>query len=135
MSDLPRTVLCVDDDADDREMICYAINQIEPSFEVVHAKNGVEAIDYLIQAKSTQTLPCLVIMDINMPKMDGKQTLGEMKKDEQLSELPVVIFSTSDNPSDKLYCEQYGAELVTKPSSMASIKEEVKKLLHHCDPA
>src|SRR5919112_921682 len=102
MADLLRTVLCVDDDADDREVVCYTINEIDPSLQVVHAVNGVEAIEYLVKAKEDAALPCLVILDINMPKMDGKQTLAEIKKDKQLCELPIVIFSTSDNPIDRM---------------------------------
>jgi CheY-like chemotaxis protein len=135
MADSPRTVLCVDDDADDREIVCYTINEIDPSFSVVHAENGVEAIAYLAKAKVSDDLPCLVILDINMPKMDGKQTLAAMKKDEQLSGLPVVIFSTSDSPTDKLYCDLYGVEMVTKPSNLMGIKQEVKRLLHYCGDA
>jgi CheY-like chemotaxis protein len=127
-----RTVLCVDDDADDRELVCFTIGEIDPSLKVVHAEDGVEALDYLTKAKGEAALPCLVILDINMPKMDGKQTLSEIKKDEQLSILPVVVFSTSDSPIDKLYCERYGVELVTKPSSMHTMKGEVKRLLQPC---
>jgi CheY-like chemotaxis protein len=127
-----RTVLCVDDDADDREMVCFTIGEIDPSLEVVHACDGVEAIEYLAKAKDQDTLPCLVILDINMPRMDGKQTLSQIKKDDQLSTLPVVIFSTSNNPVDRLYCERFGVELITKPSTMHTMQDEVRRLLKPC---
>ena len=132
MSDTPRTVLCVDDDADDREVVCYTIQEIDPSLNIVHAENGVQAIAYLAKAKEEESLPCLVILDINMPKMDGKQTLAETKKDEQLKELPIVIFSTSNNVTDKIYCQHFGVELVTKPSNMHNLQREVKRLLQPC---
>ena len=132
MSSTTRTVLCVDDDADDREIVCSTIGEIDPSLTVIHAANGVEALDYLAKAKEEHSLPCLVILDINMPRMDGKQTLSEIKKDNQLSSLPVVVFSTSNNPGDKQYCERFGVELVTKPSSMHSMQNEVKRLLQPC---
>jgi DNA-binding response OmpR family regulator len=128
----PRIVLCVDDDADDRELVCFTINEIDPSFKVEHAENGLEAIEYLNNAKITDNLPCLLILDINMPKMDGKETLAKIKKDKHLEELPVVIFSTSDNPIDKIYCANYGVELVTKPSHLSGMRSEVKRLLRHC---
>jgi CheY-like chemotaxis protein len=127
-----RTVLCVDDDADDREMVCFTIGEIDPSLKVVHAEDGVEALHYLRKAKLEDKLPCLVILDINMPRMDGKQTLSEIKKDDQLSKVPVVVFSTSNSPADKLYCDRFGVELVTKPSTMHTMQDEVKQLLQPC---
>jgi CheY-like chemotaxis protein len=132
MSESPRIVLCVDDDADDRELVTNTIYEINPSVKVVHAVNGIEAIEYLSKAKISNDLPCLVILDINMPKMDGKQTLAKIKKDEQLSVLPVVILSTSSNSVDKLFCAHYGVELITKPSDLLSIHHEVKRLLQYC---
>jgi len=135
MSKSPRVVLCVDDDADDRELVCDTINEIDPSFVVVHAENGIKAIEYLSKVKVTDDLPCLVILDINMPKMDGKQTLAQIKKDEQLNELPIVIFSTSSNPLYKLYCADYGVELVTKPTNLSGMRNEIKGLLQYCGDA
>ena len=132
MSNFPRTVLCVDDDPEDREMVCYTIGEIDPTLKVAHAEDGVEAIHYLTQAKQKEALPCLVILDINMPRLDGKQTLAQIKQDEQLRELPVVVFSTSNSETDKLYCDRYGVELVTKPSTMHNMQQEVKRLLKHC---
>jgi len=132
MPDSPRTVLCVDDDADDRELVCYTINEIDPSFAVVHAENGIEAIEYLSKAKATDNLPCLVILDINMPKMDGKETLAKIKNDEHLNDLPVVIFSTSSNPVDKLYFADYGVDLITKPNNLSGMRNEIKVLLQYC---
>ncbi|HZH63575.1 MAG TPA: response regulator [Flavisolibacter sp.] len=132
MSPATKTVLCVDDDADDREIVCFTIGEIDASLKVVHAADGLEAITYLAKAKSEDALPCLVILDINMPRMDGKQALAEIKKDNQLSKLPVVIFSTSNNPTDTTYCKSYGVELITKPSTMHSMQHVVKRLLQPC---
>ena len=127
-----KTVLCVDDDEDDREIVCFTIGEIDASLQVVHAKDGLDALDYLTKAKQENTLPCLVILDINMPRMDGKQTLAAIKEDNYLSKVPVVVFSTSGNSDDKLYCDRYGTKLVTKPSSMHTMKDEVKRLLQPC---
>jgi len=132
MPELTRVVLCVEDDADDREMISNTIYEIDPSFKVVHAQNGIEAIEYLSKAKLSDDLPCLVILDLNMPKMDGRKTLAEIKKDEQLSVLPVVILSTSGNSIDKLYCTNYGVEFITKPTDLLGIHYEIKRLLQYC---
>ena len=133
MTASPRIVLCVDDDPDDRDIICYTINKIDPSFKVLHAADGFEALDLLSKAKLSKELPCLVILDINMPGLDGKKTLAVIKEDEVLNEVPVVIFSTSSHPQDIEYCSKYGVELVTKPDNIQTVHNEVQKLLRHCD--
>ena len=92
-------VLCVDDDQDDRLVISEAIRDIDPSLEVIEAKNGIEAYQLLQNAKSTSKFPCLVILDINMPMMDGKETLRQIKSDDTLRSLPIVFFTTSANPA------------------------------------
>ncbi len=132
MKDQLRIVLCVDDDPDDREIVCRTIEELDSSIKVVHAGDGVEAIDFLSKVKKTPQQPCLVILDMNMPRMDGKQTLSKIKKDEELSDLNVVIFTTSNSPIDKTFCAQYGVELITKPDNVSTIKEEVKRLLQYC---
>ena len=68
---MARIVLCVDDDPDDRELIRNAIFNVDPSYSVAYSTNGKEALLYLTAALETE-LPCLVILDLNMPVMDGK---------------------------------------------------------------
>ena len=128
---MARIVLCVDDDPDDRELIRNAIFKVDPSYTVASATNGKEALQFLQRADGTE-LPCLVIMDINMPVMDGKQTLLEIKKNEKWSQLPVVVFTTSSHPADLSFCQQYGVELVTKPANFKQITHEAERLLQHC---
>ena len=126
-------VLCVDDDLDDRLIISEAIKDADPSLLVIEAKNGLEAHKFLKEAKVTGCFPCLVILDINMPLMDGKETLKEIKKDEILKSLPVVFFSTSSNPRDQSFSTEYGVEFVTKPTNYGSIVETIKELLSRCN--
>jgi CheY-like chemotaxis protein len=128
---MARIVLCVDDDPDDRELIRNAIFKVDPSYTVAHATNGREALQYLGRAKENE-LPCLVILDINMPVMDGKLTLVEIKKDKKLKQLPIVVFTTSSHPADQSFCRQYGVELVTKPANFKQITREAERLLEHC---
>jgi len=125
-------VLCIDDDSDDRLIICEAIKDIDPALLVVEARNGIEAHKFLQEAKATGEFPCLVILDINMPLMDGKETLQKIKKDETLSTLPVVFFSTSSNPIDQSFSKEYGVEFITKPSHYQSIVATLKEVLSHC---
>ena len=128
---MARIVLCVDDDPDDRELIRNAIFKVDPSYTVAHATNGKEALQYLNRASETE-LPCLVILDINMPVMDGKQALLEIKKNEKWDQMPIVVFTTSAHPSDFYFCREQGVELVTKPSNFVQITSEAERLLQHC---
>src|SRR5918998_1242608 len=113
-----KKVLCVDDDIDDQLIVLETIQEIDDSIEVATALNGHEALDFLEKAKSEGDLPCLIIMDINMPLMDGKQTLIEIKKDKDLDGIPVVMFTTSSSQLDVAFCERYGVDFITKPINM-----------------
>jgi CheY-like chemotaxis protein len=130
---LTKFVLCVDDDVDDRLIICEAIKDADPSLMVVEAKNGVEAHQFLKEAKIHGRFPCLIILDINMPLMDGKETLKEIKKDEMLKLLPVVFFTTSANPRDQSFSSEYGVEFVTKPPNYNLIVATIKDILSRCN--
>jgi CheY-like chemotaxis protein len=132
MTNLAHIVLYVDDDEDDREIVSQAIQEIDPTLQVIEAEDGVKAIEVLTKAKEANIFPCLIILDINMPRMDGKRTLVEIKRDEQLKHLPVVIFSTNLEPEDKPFYDEYGVEIITKPSNLNMIRNEVQRLLKHC---
>jgi CheY-like chemotaxis protein len=128
----PRTILCVDDDPDDRQFICAAITRLDPGLNIIQAHNGVEAMEYLDVAKEDRRLPCLIVLDINMPLMDGKQTLSRIKIDPLLVDVPVVMFSTSSNPMDKILFQRMGVDMITKPSDIAHLNQVVRQLLTHC---
>lgn len=122
-------ILCVDDDPDDRLIIAESIKEADPTLAVVEAKNGVEALEILKHAKLSGHFPLLVILDINMPMMDGKETLLFIKQDHILQSLPVVFFSTSSNPKDHSFSTEHGVELVTKPSTYRSMIAHIENLL------
>jgi CheY-like chemotaxis protein len=125
-------VLCADDDADDQMMVIDTILEIAPAIRVASALNGLEALSFLDKAKERGDLPCLVIMDINMPLMDGKQALARIKKDKVLSSVPVVLFTTSSSHLDKSFAERYNTEFLTKPIKYSELYEMVKRMLSKC---
>src|SRR5215217_4173287 len=91
----PRTILCIDDDADDLQLLQEAMNSIDPDCTIIKAFDGMHGLAILSEMKSKDTLPCLIVMDINMPKLDGKQTFIKLQADSVLSSIPTVVFSTS----------------------------------------
>src|SRR4051794_27462321 len=114
----PHIVMCVDDDLDDRELLCSIIKRLHPNYLVVEAENGIHATHLLQEAKLKKVYPSLIILDINMPKMNGKETLLELRKDNDLSKIPVVVYSTSSNAKDKAFFSKYQVEMVTKPATI-----------------
>jgi CheY-like chemotaxis protein len=67
-----RTVLLIDDDHDDLEMLQEALKSIDADHTIVEAHNGIEGLEKLQELAAAETLPCLIVLDINMPKMDGR---------------------------------------------------------------
>ncbi|GAC1705256.1 MAG: response regulator [Flavisolibacter sp.] len=127
MSSLPKLLLCIEDDEDDCYWIQEAAKEIDSQLVFVNKKNGSEALSFLTKQKEHHYLPCLILMDINMPVMDGRETLKNLKKDPILCEVPIIVFSTSNSVTDKLFCEKFGVELVTKPQRW----EEFRKIIQH----
>ena len=134
MSKSPKLLLCIDDDADDRAYIEEAATETDPKLVFVSKANGREAMMYLNNQKEQHHLPCLILLDINMPLMGGKETLVAIKKDPALKNIPVVVFTTSSNKADEAFCEKYGADMVTKPVRPFDLKRVIEHVvLSRCD--
>lgn len=124
------TILYVDDDIDDLNFMKEAFKEIDPSVSVTEVNNGVEALKHLEALKSSPaSFPSLIIMDINMPLMDGRMTIKRIKEDALLRPIPIVAFTTSNNPMDRLVCGQMGVKCVLKPNSAAELKQIAKGFL------
>jgi CheY-like chemotaxis protein len=110
-------ILLVDDDAEDQFIFCDAMEMVENA-EPVHIEcSGVDAIDYLSSLPHEQ-LPCVILADLNMPKMNGNELLKQLKGNERFSNIPVIIYTTSVNEMEKQACLALGAyDYITKPLS------------------
>jgi CheY-like chemotaxis protein len=127
-----KTVLHIDDDPEDREMVHEAIRSIDRSFIVLEARDGESGIEFLKKAKSSGNLPCLVILDINMPGMNGFETYNEIKKDEVLNTLPVVIFTTTDFLKEGQRQGNEQLPIFIKPDNIKDLAASIQKILTHC---
>ena len=128
----PKVVLHIDDDPDDRLLVSLAIQSIDPSMILQEAKDGRKAIEFLNQAKLFGDLPCLIILDLNMPVMNGYETFKEIRKDAVLCDIPIVIFTTSFHKDDLHHWAKENVALITKPAEFDWFTESVKKILTHC---
>jgi CheY-like chemotaxis protein len=127
-----RFLLHIEDDEDDQAMLKEAIKETEAAPEVWTARNGQEGLEILRQCVLLNNLPSLIILDLNLPGMDGKKVLMEIKKHPVLSLIPVAIFTTSSSQLDKLFAEKHHVELITKPSSEVDFFQSVKNILENC---
>jgi CheY-like chemotaxis protein len=120
-------ILLVDDDATDRELFIDAMNIKETRYNISEASNGQEAIDYL---KATDRLPDLIILDLNMPVKDGRETLKEIRADNGFRSVPVCILSTSSAHFDVLKAYEAGANLfMVKPLDFKQLIDMTSSLL------
>ena len=126
------TILWADDDADDLLMMREILMKSGQHFELVEVRNGREALDYLNKARIKGKLPCLVILDINMPILDGKKTLSIIKEDKELKALPVVMFTTSNSELDRMYCQKFNTRMITKPPDFQTLQSTVLEMLQFC---
>jgi CheY-like chemotaxis protein len=104
-----------------------ALGEIAMDTECITANSGFQALDYL---KEIVPAPSLIFIDLNMPLMDGFECLKSIKNNERLKEIPVVIFTTSDNPADKKSSKELGAEIFfTKTANFKLLKTKLLEIL------
>jgi DNA-binding NtrC family response regulator len=109
------TILIVDDDADDRNLFISAIKQINTNIKCITATDGKQALDLL--KSRYDSLPDFIFLDLRMPRFSGKKCLLEIKKDEQLKSIPVVIYTTSKDVEESKELRELGAvHFISKPS-------------------
>lgn len=132
MSAAPR-ILLVDDDAEDRLIIKDTFDELGYGPTIRFAENGEDAIAYLENCLLQQALPALVILDLNMPRLNGTQTLRYLKSRPAFSTIPVIIFSTSLNPIEHDECLLLGAHsYVIKPTSYMQAVDVAKHFYTLC---
>lgn len=127
-SEAAETVLLVDDNPDDRELTLMAIRVLAQRVEVLEAADGLEAMDALRPGSdaSSAARPALILLDVNMPRLDGKQFLRRLRADEELARTPVIMFTTSTAPWDVDESYAAGCNLyLVKPFAA----EELKRML------
>lgn len=125
-------ILIAEDDADDRFLLQAAFEENGFKDTLQFVENGVEIIDFLndiMEKKEVKTFPRFILLDLNMPKKDGREVLKELKQHPELKKIPVVIFSTTNNEQEMRRCYELGANsYITKPNSFESLLKTVAAL-------
>lgn len=130
----PITILLADDDPDDRMLAkdAFEESRLHNNFEMV--EDGEDLMDYLLSrgkysGDSAKPRPGLILLDLNMPRKDGREALREIKSDPELRRIPIVILTTSKSEEDILRTYDLGASsFITKPVTFEGLVEVVKTL-------
>ncbi|MCX5848025.1 MAG: response regulator [Deltaproteobacteria bacterium] len=129
-----KIILLVEDNPDDVELTIRAFNKNHISNKMIIANNGVEALDYLFgkgmyAGREIKDLPILIILDLNLPKINGLEVLKAIRQNEITKLLPVVILTSSDQEDDVIACYKLGANsYLPKPVDFIEFMETVKLL-------
>lgn len=127
------SILIAEDDADDRFLMQTALNEAKWEEEIKFVENGIELLSFLQNLKETAigeiTYPKFILLDLNMPKMDGRQALKELKSDSDFKKIPVIVFSTTKNDVEVKRCYELGANTyIVKPISFDSLVDMIQHI-------
>lgn len=127
----PIRILLVEDNEADVELTRETFARSALNVELSVAQDGVEAIDILTGRKTSQRAarPDLILLDLNLPKVDGRQVLSKIKADGELKKIPVVVLTSSDAEADVVASYQLGANcFITKPGDFRKYQDAVHAL-------
>lgn len=129
-------ILLADDDKEDQLILSDAFQQIGITNVVHFEDNGEGALTHLEESYQENLLPQLIILDLNMPRMNGTQTLRLLKEDPRFSHIPIIIYSTSLNNIERDECIRLGAHsYIIKPLTFSEYIKSAEYFYNLCLPA
>jgi CheY-like chemotaxis protein len=128
MSDIPEvTILLVEDDSGHARLIEKNLRRANLTNPIVHVADGQQAVDYLFSNGRPSSL--LVLLDLNLPVLDGYQVLERMRNDERTERIPAIVLTTTDDTREIARCYELGCNVyVTKPVDYEQFCEAIRKL-------
>ncbi|RYY85687.1 MAG: response regulator [Chitinophagaceae bacterium] len=127
-----KRILIVEDDFDDRELLIDAIRSRESAPEIAVAENGRQAVEYLESLKGDSRMPCLIVLDLNLPYLSGHTVFDELRKNAALRDVPVIVFTSSLSPHDKDHFTSMGVEFISKPMDYKEMDQIAAHILEVC---
>ena len=130
-----RFILVAEDDADDLFLMKTALEETGITETVQYVENGVEVINFIESINSEKgecNYPEFILLDLNMPKMDGREVLKKLKSNEIYRKIPIIVFSTTKNQLEVKRCYDLGANTyIVKPVSYDTLVETIKDLCNY----
>jgi CheY-like chemotaxis protein len=133
----PAIILVVDDDPADRELTRRAFQGVAGNVELRTVTDGVEAIEYLFrrgrfESPESSPRPDLILLDLNMPRLNGQQVLARLRENQETEGIPIVVMTTSSEPEEVLRSYNLGCNsFIQKPVEIASFIEALNQLRHY----
>ena len=128
-----RTIFLAEDDIDDQEFLTEALLSIDPKIKLVSFSSGLKFINRLNDTEDGN-LPCLIVLDYNIPELNGAEILNQLKMVDRFANIPKVVWSTSDSQLFRENCLSCGARAyLVKPSSISGITAVAKEMLRFCE--
>jgi CheY-like chemotaxis protein len=125
-------ILIGEDDIDDQEFLKEIFSSIDNSFELLFVNNGTRVLSQLENLEDKH-LPCLILLDYNMPELNGAEILKKLKTNSRYNGIPRIIWSTSRSETYKNICLTLGAtDYVVKPSNVNDLTQAVRYMLSFC---
>ncbi|AFK02319.1 response regulator receiver protein [Emticicia oligotrophica DSM 17448] len=122
------SILICDDDEDDLYLVKSILNDTKFGKQTIYLNNGADLLEYL-HSHTKETSIGLILLDLNMPKVDGREILKIIKTNPEFRKIPVIILTTSNSPQDIDKCYELGANCyMTKPSSYEGLDDAIKTL-------
>lgn len=125
-------VLYADDDPEDIELVSEAFQSYSQNVELLTFPDGIELLKFIETIDPFHASPCLFILDINMPRLNGKETLRRLRRINNFAEVPAVLFSTSSLPADANFAKNFNAGFVTKPLHTNQVHMIIDEIVDHC---
>ena len=125
-------ILLGEDDIDDEELLKELFSSVDNSFLLTFINNGKQLVDYL-DALPENLLPCLIVLDYNMPELSGADILEILKTRERYNSVPKIIWSTSGTETFRKRCLELGAEdYLIKPSRVSELIQAIQYMISFC---
>jgi CheY-like chemotaxis protein len=122
-------LLVIEDSNEDFKMLQRLMRRMEVQNPIYRCTSGDDALEFLAGAQNSGDAPrpSVILLDLNLPGMDGRSVLEQLKQDQNLKEIPIVIFTTSSNPQDITFCYRQGANgYLIKPMNVSELQKMVQ---------
>ena len=129
------SLLVVEDSEEDYATLLRIIRKLGFPHPIYHCLDGDEALDFLFQIgefshPEKAPRPTLILIDLNLPGTDGREVINQIKNDQKLKSIPVIVFSTSSNPQDIQVCYEYGVNsYMQKPVNLKTLSKSIEDFL------
>lgn len=129
-----KVILLVEDDEGHAHLMLKKLQREGIENEVIHLPDGQYAVDFLYAMGEFEgqdlPIPSVILLDLNMPRLNGVEVLATIAQDEYLSQIPVIVMTTSDQPDDINECRRYGyADYIIKPPDYPKLAARIREMM------